>query len=160
MYISVILWHSTPAYPNDPTTLRAILQRDLETSVVQLEQTLGVIQTQRKELEEELNREKLLLEQHKEVQQSLQEKLEEAKGAALLQHNSDKGLKELSKKRLRALELQQDLMRRLAHFATKHFPLPSQADINKTSKRVGERVPAHNLGLGLFIFQQSEATIF
>ncbi|XP_033642068.1 centromere protein K-like [Asterias rubens] len=123
------------AYPNDPTTLRAILQRELETSVVQLEQTLGVVQTQRKELEEELNREKLLLEQHKEVQQSLQEKLEEAKGMALQQHNSDKGLKELSKKRLRALELQQDLMRRLAHFATKHFPLPSLADVNKTSKR-------------------------
>ena len=83
----VLVCHSTPAYPNDPTTLRAILQRELETSVVQLEQTLGVVQTQRKELEEELNREKLLLEQHKEVQQSLQEKLEEAKGMALQQHN-------------------------------------------------------------------------
>ncbi|XP_038054148.1 centromere protein K-like [Patiria miniata] len=123
------------AYPSDANTLRVLLQQELETSTAQLQQTLDIVQTQRKELEEELNRERSLLEQHKDVHQSLVQKLEAAKDTSPEQHNSDRGLRDLTRRRQRAAEIQQELMRNLAHFATKHFPLPSAADINKASKR-------------------------
>ncbi|XP_022097376.1 centromere protein K-like isoform X2 [Acanthaster planci] len=123
------------AYPVDTNTLRVLLQEELETSTAQLQQTLDVIQAQRKELEEELNRERSLLEQHKQVHQSLVQKLEAAKDASQEQHDSDRSLRELTRKRQRAVEIQQELMRNLAKFATLHFPLPSTADVNKASKR-------------------------
>ncbi|XP_072025531.1 centromere protein K-like [Amphiura filiformis] len=112
------------ALPTNPTILKALLQKELSKSNQELEQTLAFIQAQRKELEEDLTREKGVLEQHYEVKRTLQSKLEAAEDGTETSRSSQE--KELHQQRKSAAEHQKKLMRNLAAFVSKHFPKPTE----------------------------------
>lgn len=116
--------------PTESDTLRVLLRGELASSVHQLEQTLEVIQGQRRELEEEVKWEKQILDQQKQLQAILQSKLALAKNSSKTSSSIEADLT-ATKRRIEQETIR--ILRELKNFSKKHFPHPSEADSSDTS---------------------------
>ncbi|XP_071477287.1 centromere protein K-like [Diadema antillarum] len=122
------------ALPNHPVILETLLRSQLERAVSQLEECLAVVEGRRKELEDDLERQEELLTQHREMASALELRLGEAQqGSQKSRPTEDSQVKLLQRKQKKAREIQNRLLKQIADFIGKHFPLPSQ-DTTRNSK--------------------------
>ncbi|XP_071817837.1 centromere protein K-like isoform X2 [Apostichopus japonicus] len=112
--------------PTDPETLRALLREELESSIQQLEQTLEVIQGQRRELEDEVKWEQQVLHQQKQMQATLQNKVTMARNMSKASKTSLEADLTTTKTRMEKEIMR--IMKELKYFSKKHFPHPDATD--------------------------------
>ncbi|XP_001177614.1 centromere protein K [Strongylocentrotus purpuratus] len=112
--------------PNDPVILESLLKEDLERNVSQLEECLSVVEGRRRELEDDLARQKELLSQHQDMNRALESRLREAEeGGNTSRPNEDSQIKILKRKQKKAGEIQTVLLKQIGDFVGNHFPLPN-----------------------------------
>lgn len=120
----------------DPNYTDAHLKSELLTSIQQLEETLQIIKGQRKQVEDDLKREEELLQQHQEVQKSLQIKI------AILEQEKENvqgvtsQVKELERKKKSADVYLVEITKKLGSFLAENFPLPSPDNLKGSKAKV------------------------
>lgn len=120
----------------DPNYTDAHLKSELLTSIQQLEETLQIIKGQRKQVDDDLKREEELLQQHQEVQKSLQIKI----GILEQEKENVQGVtsqvKELERKKKSADVYLVEITKKLGSFLAENFPLPSPDNLKGSKAKV------------------------
>lgn len=120
----------------DPNYTDAHLKSELLTSIQQLEETLQIIKGQRKQVDDDLKREEELLQQHQEVQKSLQIKI----GILEQEKENVQGVtsqvKELERKKKSADVFLVEITKKLGSFLAENFPLPSPDNLKGSKAKV------------------------
>lgn len=118
----------------DPKFVEVLLKDDLKKTTEQLRETLAIIKLQRQELAGDIQRERKLLEEQKEIQRVLQEKIKvyEEENAQL----KNSILNDLQTKKKEVNSHYLSLMKQLGTYLTQNFPKPTETDIvaSQTSK--------------------------
>lgn len=113
----------------NPEYTNTHLKSQLLTSIRQLEETLGVVKGQRKEVEDELKREEEIVKQHREVSNALRIKIDSLEQEKENVKEVTSQIKDLERQKKAADVYLIQTMKKLGSFLSSNFPLPSAADL-------------------------------
>ncbi|XP_001628227.2 centromere protein K isoform X1 [Nematostella vectensis] len=116
--------------------LDASLKQQLAQNTSQLDDTLLILKSKRKEIAEQLEREKEILEQHKDIEISLLNKTKKIEDTKENFQSGTSKVRELERKQRIAETQLKQVMKKLGVFLREHFPLPTLEDVEVKRKTV------------------------
>ncbi|KAK7469627.1 hypothetical protein BaRGS_00036356 [Batillaria attramentaria] len=125
--------------PNDTEVVAAALNGELQKKVSQLRETKSLITAQLQELQASIEKEKQFEQQLKAVHDKLQEKCQALEAQEPAEDALEAVAQELETKINAAQKTEQTVMKKMAAFVGKHFPVPEQAQASRSSKELRPR---------------------
>ncbi|XP_031558896.1 centromere protein K-like [Actinia tenebrosa] len=115
------------------------LKQKLEERTSHLESTLSVIEMQKQDMMNELEREEEIFQQNLEIQKSIQRKIMQLENEKENVKSGNSQVRELEKKIRITEENLRDLLKKLGAFIKEHFPIPSPEDLKEKEKKLPPR---------------------
>ncbi|XP_076441610.1 centromere protein K-like [Babylonia areolata] len=120
--------------PRDAQVTEAALMEDLQREVSQLRETLCLVESQHRELIASLEQEQQCEQELTAVNHKLQERCEGLEGEHPPEDAVETVAQELVSKINQIRQTERSVMKRMAAFVTKHFPVPEPDEVAKVSK--------------------------
>ncbi|PVD25952.1 hypothetical protein C0Q70_13618 [Pomacea canaliculata] len=132
-----VLKNSTPrSLSTNSEVIEASLYEDLKQEVIQLQEIQSLVNAQCLDLKDSIEKETQFQQQLLAIQERLQEKCNSLVSTEPAEDAVEVVAQELTSKIDAARETEKLVMKRMAAFVSKHFPLPDQSQVALTSKHL------------------------
>lgn len=124
---------------DQPKVVETVMLEELEREETQLRETLSLVESQRQELQASVQQERQFQHQLTAVRDKLQEKCDHVANEQPAEDAVETVVQELETKINLAQQMERSVMKKMAAFVAKHFPVPEPAQVAKASKGLRSR---------------------